>query len=67
VLPDRFDRDGRQIDRGKGGGEQEMVERLVHGFGDVIDGRQSWKALLKGFWDESGGLGGGDRGEGRSR
>jgi len=62
VLPDRFDREGRYIGRdrslsrsaaGLGGGEgsgsqQEMVEKLVEGFGDVVEGRASWKDLLKG-------------------
>lgn len=64
ILPDRFDREGRLIsgrslsrrdrDRqrgysgGGGGGQQEMVERLVSGFGDVVEGRASWRDLLRG-------------------
>ncbi|RDW91095.1 hypothetical protein BP5796_02260 [Coleophoma crateriformis] len=62
VLPDRFDRDGRPLhDRGFGGssgGGNEMVERLVIGFGDVIEGRSSWKDLLRGVLDEDGSGGG---------
>jgi hypothetical protein len=63
VLPDRFDEDGRPLD---GSGhvypkEQEMVERIVHDFGDVIEGRQSWRSLLRGFFEEAGGGGSGRR------
>jgi hypothetical protein len=60
-LPDRFDRDGRRIDRrdgGNGGGGGEMVERLAHDFGDVIDGRKSWRDLLGNFGDLGGGSSG---------
>jgi hypothetical protein len=62
VLPDRFDRDGRPIDkRGGGGLEGEMVEKMVHDFEDVLDGRKSWKGLLKGFFDEAESAGHGRR------
>jgi hypothetical protein len=57
-LPDRFDRDGRRIDGDKdrgAGGSGEMVERLAHDFGDVIDGRKSWKDLLGSFGELGGG------------
>ncbi|KAL3424238.1 hypothetical protein PVAG01_03519 [Phlyctema vagabunda] len=60
VLPDRFDRDGRPIERhhaGGAGSEHEMVERIMTGFGDVVDGKASWKDLLRGVLDESGGSG----------
>jgi len=59
-LPPRFDRDGRRIDGDRdigGGGSGEMVERLAHDFGDIIDGRKSWKDLLSTFGE----LGGGGR------
>lgn len=43
-----------------------MVERLVSGFGDVVEGRANWKDLLKGVLmpevlggDSDGGGGGG--------
>jgi len=56
VLPDRFDRDGRPLDRsrggGGGGGQAEMVERIVHDVGDVVEGRKSWRDLLAGFISE---------------
>lgn len=52
VLPDRFDREGRPLP-GSGHPETEMVERIVHDFEDVLDGRQSWKGLLRGFFEES--------------
>lgn len=60
VLPDRFDKDGRPLD-GSGNvypKEQEMVGRIVNDFEDVIEGRQSWRALLRDFIDEAGGGGG---------
>jgi hypothetical protein len=68
VLPDRFDRDGRPLDRngnpysnsrsrGEGGGGQEMVERITRDFGDVIEGRKSWKDMLRTFVEEVGGGG----------
>lgn len=67
VLPDRFDEEGRLIERSRsgggrgrgrerggsrsdgarGGGQTEMVERLVADFGDVIEGRKSWKDMLR--------------------
>jgi len=60
-LPPRFDKHGRPIDgtrsAGGRGGQGEMVEKLVHDFGDVVDGRKSWKDLLGGLM-EGGGLGG---------
>lgn len=60
VLPDRFDREGKPLnDHGfgglGGGSEHEMIERLVTGFGEVIEGRSSWKDLLSGVLEESGG------------
>lgn len=63
VLPDRFDRDGRPIDgsRGGAGGETEMVERVVRDFGDVVDGRKSWKDLLADLVGNIGGDGDGRR------
>jgi hypothetical protein len=55
ILPDRFDRDGRPVNGTRGGGrETEMVERIVHDFGDVVDGRKSWRDLLAGFMAEAG-------------
>lgn len=30
-----------------------MVEKLVGGFGEVMDGRKTWKDLLKGFVEEA--------------
>ena len=64
-LPPRFDGDGTPLDRGRSGGnpQTEMVERIVHDFGDVVDGRKSWRDLLKSFTDEAGGSGS----EGRRR
>jgi len=69
VLPDRFDRDGRPLDRsrGAGGGQKEMVERIVHDFGDVVDGRKSWRDLLSGFMSEAAGGSGGSGEEKRKR
>jgi len=75
VLPDRFDRDGRRIDgddRGIGGrwkgkgiagafGNKEMVEKLVGDLGDVVDGRKSWKDLLREVVEGVGGSGAGKR------
>jgi len=62
VLPDRFDAQGRPLDRhgkrdreriagGNGGGQQEMVEKLIGGFEEVVEGRKSWKDLLAGLLD----------------
>jgi len=53
VLPDRFDRDGRPLDGS--GRESEMVERIAKGVGEVLEGRGSWKDLLRGLLDEGGG------------
>ncbi|PMD44644.1 hypothetical protein L207DRAFT_542300 [Hyaloscypha variabilis F] len=63
ILPDRFDKDGRPLDRygnlfnsgarargvgGQGAGDgQEMVERFTREIGDVIEGKKSWVSLLK--------------------
>jgi len=63
VLPDRFDKDGRPLDshghvQPK---EIEMVERIVHDFEDVIEGRQSWRSLLRGFFEKGGGSDGSRR------
>lgn len=33
-----------------------MIEKIMHDFGDVVDGRKSWKDLLGGLM-EGGGLG----------
>lgn len=54
---------------GVGGGQQEMVERLVSGFGDVVEGRASWKDLLRGVLakDLLGGGGGGESSRGGRR
>lgn len=61
-LPPRFDENGRRIDGGGGAGGGEMVERLAHDFGDVIDGRKSWRELLSGFGELGGGSGSGSGG-----
>ena len=72
-LPPRFDKHGTPLDgsRGAGGGGQgEMVEKLVHDFGDVVDGRKSWKDLLGGLMDGGGlgaALGGSGGGSGSDR
>lgn len=60
VLPDRFDKDGRPLDANGhvNPKETEMVERIVHDFEDAIEGRQSWRSLLQGFFEEAGGGGG---------
>lgn len=38
-----------------------MVEKIMHDFGDVVDGRKSWKDLIGGLVQGGalGGLGGG--------
>lgn len=59
-LPDRFDRDGRPLNR-DGNRESEMVERVVRDFGDVVDGRKSWKDLLGDLVQAGRGEGGRDR------
>jgi hypothetical protein len=33
--------------------ETEIVEGIVHDFEDVIEGRQSWRSLLRGFFEEA--------------
>jgi len=95
-LPDRFDEDGRPLDRhgnrfrtrdgerglggggglsallGEGGGDrgagqQEMIERVVSDFGDVVDGRKSWKDLLRGLMEEQGSNSGSDGARRRRR
>lgn len=35
-----------------------MVEKLAGDFGDVMEGRKTWKDLLRGFVEEAGGAGG---------
>jgi hypothetical protein len=57
-LPPRFDKQGRPLDgtRSAGGGQGEMVEKIMHDFGDVVDGRKSWKDMLGGLM-QGGGLG----------
>lgn len=72
MLPDRFDRDGRPLDGSRGlfgsGGQKEMVERVVRDFGDVVDGRKSWKDLLGTLIGDVGGAsGGGGGGSSRRR
>lgn len=59
-LPPRFDKNGRPLDgsRAAGGDGTELVEKIIHDCGDVIDGRKSWKDLISGLM-EGGGLGGG--------
>jgi hypothetical protein len=34
-----------------------MVEKLVTGIGDVVEGRKTWKDLLKGVLDSTSDLG----------
>lgn len=36
------------------GGHQEMVERIAKDFTEVIDGRKSWKDLLRGLVEQTG-------------
>ena len=49
---------------GEGGsGQKEMVEKLAGDFGDVMEGRKTWKDLLRGFVEEAGGGGAGGRSE----
>lgn len=68
VLPDRFDREGRPLNgHGHSNSETEMVERIVHDFEDVLDGRQSWKSLLRGLFEEPEGGHGTLHGEHRER
>jgi hypothetical protein len=52
-LPPRFDKDGRPLGRGSDESpEIEMVERIVNDFEDVLEGRQTWRSLLRSFWEE---------------
>jgi hypothetical protein len=76
LLPDRFDDQGRPLGRsrggglGSGGGQNEMVERLVQDFTGVLDGKKTWKDMLKGFAAAAGGGGGqydSDQGPSRGR
>lgn len=60
LLPDRFDEQGRPLDRHgdifstfkslrglSGGGKQsEMVEKIVRDVGDVVEGRKTWRDML---------------------
>ncbi len=60
VLPDRFDREGRPLDENGNvvppqPREVEMVERIFHDFEDVIEGRQTWRSLLRVFFEEADG------------
>jgi len=53
---------------GEGGsGQKEMVEKLAGDFGDVMEGRKTWKDLLRGFVEEAGGAGGTSSGSDRER
>lgn len=67
VLPDRFDRDGRPIERDADGGEQEMVEKLTRDFGDVVAGKKSFKDLLLGVVSDFGSTGSLEGGEASRR
>lgn len=55
VLPDRFDSDGRPLDRARGG-ESEIVERIARDVGEVLEGRASWRDLLMGVLDDASGV-----------
>lgn len=51
---------------GEGGsGQKEMVEKLAGDFGDVMEGRKTWKDLLRGFVEEAAGAGGSSSGSER--
>jgi hypothetical protein len=39
---------GRSRGLGGGGEQSEMVEKIVRDVGDIVDGRKTWKDLLKG-------------------
>jgi hypothetical protein len=65
MLPDRFDEEGRPLDREgnefsrtrgsvRGGGQQEMVEKLTRDFGDVVSGKKTWKDMLRGVVEDLG-------------
>jgi hypothetical protein len=30
-----------------------MVKRIVNDFEDVLEGRKTWRSLLRAFWEES--------------
>ncbi|CZR60758.1 uncharacterized protein PAC_10654 [Phialocephala subalpina] len=53
---DRDDRNERD-DEGHEGGGQEMVEKFARDFGDVFEGKKTWRDLLTGFVESAGGLG----------
>lgn len=53
ILPNRFDSEGRPLDRGGHDGQREMVEKIVLDFGDAVDGKKKWKDLLKDLVDAS--------------
>jgi len=71
-LPDRFDEDGRPLyGNGRGGdrnrntakefgGGNEMVERVVRGVGEVVEGKKTWGDLLMGLVKDGGFAGGAD-------
>jgi len=50
---------------GGGGGQTEMVEKLATGFGEVMEGRKTWKDLLRGFVEDAGSAGGSPSGSDR--
>ncbi|KAH8820845.1 hypothetical protein F5884DRAFT_62436 [Xylogone sp. PMI_703] len=62
VLPDRFDEDGRPLDSptygrrsrstGPARGSDDMVQKIARSFTDVMDGKASWKDLLKTFLED---------------
>ncbi|RAL58348.1 hypothetical protein DID88_005220 [Monilinia fructigena] len=65
ALPERFDKDGRPLDRDESGsrerdiakefgGGNEIVEKVVRGVGEVVAGKQSWGDLLMGLVQEGG-------------
>jgi len=51
VLPDRFDENGRPLDGPPYDKQYEMIERAVLDFEDALDGRNSWKNLLRGLFE----------------
>lgn len=58
---------GGLLGGGGGSGQQEMIERVVSDFGDVVDGKKTWKDLLRGFMEEQGSNSGSDGGRRRRR
>lgn len=67
LLPDRFDEHGRPIDSRERtrsrerdtvarefGNGNEMVEKVVRGVGEVVEGRKTWGELLRGLVVDSG-------------